>query len=228
MAFHYSPKIVSNGLIFKLDAANHKSYPGSGTTWTDLSGNSNDGTLTNGPTFNTDKAGNIVFDGVNDWADCGPIKPTGAMTISSWHKGDVYINTHQAGRGDTAGYALKSTIDTPNTRIQFLFRIPVEGSTTVFISGFVTTNTSLWYNLVGVYIPSTSITTYLNGNQIFQNTTSIPASQFVGNTSNTRINKDGGTNYQAGSVADVSIYDIALTPTQILKNYNATKSRFGL
>ena len=155
MAFHYSPKIVSNGLIFKLDAANNKSFPKSGTEFKDLTRKKAASVLVNGPTFNTDKAGNIVFDGV-------------------------------------------------------------------------TTDTSLWYNLVGVYIPSTSITTYLNGNQIFQNTTSIPASQYVGNPSNTRINKDGGTNSQAGSVADVSIYDIALTPTQILKNYNATKSRFGL
>ena len=47
MAFHYSPKIVTDGLIFALDAANHKSYPGSGTVWTDLSGNSTHGTLTN-------------------------------------------------------------------------------------------------------------------------------------------------------------------------------------
>ena len=52
MAFNYSPKIVTDGLVFAVDAANKKSYPGSGTTWTDLAG-SNNGTLTNGPTFDS-------------------------------------------------------------------------------------------------------------------------------------------------------------------------------
>ena len=66
MAFSYSPKIVTDGLVFAVDAANKKSYPGSGTTWTDLAG-SNDGTLTNGPTFDSGNGGSIVFDGSDDY-----------------------------------------------------------------------------------------------------------------------------------------------------------------
>ena len=62
MAFNYSPKTVTDGLVFAVDAANKKSYPGSGTTWTDLAG-SNDGTLTNGPTFDSGNGGSIDFDG---------------------------------------------------------------------------------------------------------------------------------------------------------------------
>ena len=65
MAFSRGPSIVTNGLVLALDAANHKSYPGSGTTWFDLSGNSHDGTLTGGPTFNSDNGGSIVFDGTD-------------------------------------------------------------------------------------------------------------------------------------------------------------------
>lgn len=67
MALNHSPKIVTNGLVLYLDAANQKSYPGSGTTWTDLSGNGNTGTLTNGPTFSANNNGGIVFDGANDY-----------------------------------------------------------------------------------------------------------------------------------------------------------------
>ena len=66
MATHYSPKIVTDGLVLCLDAANAKSYPGSGTTWYDLSGNGNHGTLVNGVTYNSQNGGVFEFDGVND------------------------------------------------------------------------------------------------------------------------------------------------------------------
>ena len=65
MGVNYNPKIVTDGLVLCYDAANDRSYPNTGTTWTDLAG-SNDGTLTNGPTFDTTNGGSIVFDGTND------------------------------------------------------------------------------------------------------------------------------------------------------------------
>ena len=65
MAFHYSPKIVTDGLVLCLDAGNTKSYIGSGT-WSDISRGGNNGTLTNGPTFSSLNGGSILFDGVND------------------------------------------------------------------------------------------------------------------------------------------------------------------
>ena len=63
----YGPKIITNGLVLYLDAANRNSYPGSGTTCTDLSGNNNNFTLVNGPTFSSGNMGNIVFDGTDDY-----------------------------------------------------------------------------------------------------------------------------------------------------------------
>ena len=65
MALHHSPRVVTDGLVLCLDAASRESYPGSGTVWTDLAG-SNNGTLTNGPTFNSANGGSIVFDWSND------------------------------------------------------------------------------------------------------------------------------------------------------------------
>ena len=62
----FGKSIVTDGLVLHIDAANKKSYPGSGTTITDLSGNANKGTLTNGPTFSSAKHGSIAFDGTND------------------------------------------------------------------------------------------------------------------------------------------------------------------
>jgi hypothetical protein len=67
MAGSTGPDIVTDGLVLALDAANKKSYPGSGTTWYDLSGNNNNGTLVNGPTYSSANGGVIVLDGVNDY-----------------------------------------------------------------------------------------------------------------------------------------------------------------
>jgi len=225
MAFHYSPKIVTDGLIFALDAGNHKSYPGSGTVWTDLSGNSNHGTLTNGPTFNSANNGSIVFDGVNDYVDCGIIKPTGAMTISFWFKGKS-ASTSISGVGALA--ADRGYLMGVNNSNSWKFYIAENASTLKLAAGTLTIDESRWYNIVGVYIPSTSITLYVNGNSLAENTTSIPAAQYVGNGVSTKIANRGDGYYFDGNITNVSIYDIALTQSDITQNYNAIKSRFGL
>jgi uncharacterized delta-60 repeat protein len=85
MALSHSPQISLNGLVLCLDAANSKSYPGSGTTWTDLSGNGNNGTLTNGPTFDSDNLGSLVFDGVDDYSELTSNYTLSAgWTLSFW------------------------------------------------------------------------------------------------------------------------------------------------
>lgn len=71
MGISYGPSIVTNGLAVCLDAANSKSYPGSGTTWFDLSGNGRHGTLNNSPTYGTDSGGSFSFDAINDHVNIG-------------------------------------------------------------------------------------------------------------------------------------------------------------
>ena len=73
MAVLNGPGIITSGLISALDAADRNSYPGSGTTWTDISGNNNNGTLTNGPTFSSTNGGAIVLDGADDYINTGTI-----------------------------------------------------------------------------------------------------------------------------------------------------------
>ena len=68
MGLSHAPRVITDGLVLGLDAANTRSYVGSGTTWTDLIG-SNNGTLTNGPTYSSDRGGAIVFDGSNDYVN---------------------------------------------------------------------------------------------------------------------------------------------------------------
>ena len=72
MSLNHGPRtIIPDGLILHLDAANTKSYPGSGTVWKDLSGNGRDGTLIDGVGYSTDNGGTLVFDGTDDYVDCG-------------------------------------------------------------------------------------------------------------------------------------------------------------
>ena len=69
MSFNFSPKIVTDGLVLYLDAANIKSYTPDSLFWYDISkGSKNNGTLINGPVFNPSNGGNIIFDGINEWA----------------------------------------------------------------------------------------------------------------------------------------------------------------
>ena len=93
MGLAHSPRIVTDGLVLCLDAGNTKSYPGSGTTWTDLSGNGNTGTLTNGVGYSGDNLGSLSFDGVNDFTSTITGEDfnfgTGDFTIECW----VYFNT---------------------------------------------------------------------------------------------------------------------------------------
>ena len=96
MGLAHSPRIVTDELVLALDAGNTKSYPGSGTTWTDLIG-SNNGTLTNGPTYSSDDGGSIVFDGSNDYVQLSASSDlnfgTGNFTIEGWfNKGATTAN----------------------------------------------------------------------------------------------------------------------------------------
>jgi hypothetical protein len=116
--------IVTNGLVLNLDAGFTPSYPRSGTTWTDLSLSGNNGTLINGPTFDSDNGGSIVFDGVNDYSQKtsfsvinGTVdkslevwfKPTGidsAPVVQSGTQGMVGLNFEivYTVEGDTGGF----------------------------------------------------------------------------------------------------------------------------
>ena len=81
---HGAGQIVVNGLVLYLDAASPRSYPGTGTAWTDLSGNGNNGTLTNGPTYSSANGGSIVFDGVNDYVLTPVNIDANPNTVSAW------------------------------------------------------------------------------------------------------------------------------------------------
>ena len=101
----YYGGIVTDGLVLHLDAAKRDSYPGSGTVWRDLSGNGNNGTLVNGPTFDRDSGnGSLVFDGVNDGclSDC-PIDMRNDFSLSLFYYYDKYKSAYADELGSVIG-----------------------------------------------------------------------------------------------------------------------------
>jgi len=213
------PDIIQTGLVLELDAADKNSYPGSGTTWSDLSGNGNNGTLTNGPTFNTGSLGSIVFDGVDDISIHPSSLYVDNFTLSAWvYKTSSGVQTIIA-KG-TAAFVLN-------------FYLRIGGN-----SGFFGSNSSFtelaipdltlntWNHTVLTY-NKVSLNYYLNGAYVNQtNATNTPSST----NSNTIIGRLGDFNgqYWTGRIAQTSIYNRALSASEVLQNYNATKTRFGL
>jgi hypothetical protein len=110
---YYQGNIVTSSLVMALDAGNLVSYPGSGTAWTSLTG-SNNGTLTNGPTFSSANGGAIVFDGTNDYIDCGTFSQfngNGDKSLEVWFKptGTLSAPVVQAGTQGSTGLDFEIT-----------------------------------------------------------------------------------------------------------------------
>ena len=224
MAFNYSPKIVTDGLVFAVDAANKKSYPGSGTTWSDLSGNGNNGTLTNGPTFDSENGGSIVFDGTDDRVDVSNISTSdfdGEATLLCWLACDS--NSPSSARTGIFGFGSS-----------------VHRSHYVWTDGkayFDTFRNNRVDNIVLSSLDRTTphllaITTKSGGNwNLYQNTTVVKtvAAESAIVWDNATIGADGSEAYRFdGKFFTFSLYNRELSASEILQNYNALKSRFGL
>jgi len=230
MAFSYSPRIITNGLVLYLDAANTRSYPGSGTTWSDLSRSGNNGTLINGPTFNSANGGSIVFDGTNDYVQVNNTTAA-SFTLNCWVRstangssspgqpayfGSGIMWSDVSGAGNDFVLAM-----TGNVAAWFT------GNPDVSINDTTPINTGAWFYLSATKDgPSGIKSIYING----QLRVSGSCNANVLNA-NSKINIGGNTldgRYYNGRIAQVAIYNKTLSSTEILQNYNATKTRFGL
>jgi hypothetical protein len=223
MALHHNPRIVTQGLVLHLDAADKNSYPGTGTAWNDLSGLGNNGTLLNGPTFNPANGGSIVFDGVNDYTiipDSPALKLNGNFTIMLWHRGITKTNTYPGPlcKGNSGavggGYILFYT--SVNNGEIYLKRDNVQFS----ISNAVNT---YWSHITFTY-DGTNVRGYLNG--IFSYISSTVT--YSANADNSSLLLGRADQHGNAAIGTMQMYNKALSAQEILQNYNATKSRFGL
>jgi hypothetical protein len=229
------PYIVMDGLVFNLDAGITQSYPGSGTTWTDVNGlgSKNNGTLTNGPTFSSNDGGSIVFDGTNDIVSLGndPVFSLGGagktFSIGVWFNSTLWNVEWQAifTKGDSSWRVHRYTNANP-PKIAF-------GSTGLStLDTFTTTtiNTNQWYHIYCIY-DGTHKKIYVNG--LIDSNVSVTGT--LSNSNNTDPvlignNSEAGrtTRFFNGNIAVAQIYNRALSATEVLQNYNAQKGRFGL
>lgn len=243
--------IVADGLVLYLDAANTKSYISGSTVWNDISRSQLNGTLTNGPTFNSANGGSIVFDGSNDYIDnigdlssFSFIQNTNIFSVSFWFKVDV-INTEYRIMGNTVTTAEKGF----SIALRYLtdYGFNALGCYTNYGVGtnlvsLGTTNDNIitdtnWHHACYTINNTTSGLWYIDGRSV---TTTIrkPASLTVTNVKSTgnssRTLNVGRTNAATtasplnGNIAQVQIYNRTLSASEVLQNYNVTKSRFGL
>jgi hypothetical protein len=214
-----SSGIVTDGLLLWLDAGTKPSYPGSGTTWTDLSGNNYNGTLTNGPTYSSVNGGSIFFDGWNDYVNFPYtlLSGTGNFTVSIW---------------------LKSSA---STFAGTLFGNYPAGNLQIFYGTYVI---GMWLNNSSLYLwpnPSEFTTNFTQIVALRKNTNETEfyingvlaktgsSSSTIGSVNDFRMaTNTSGSETFIGDISQVSVYNRALSAAEVLQNYNAQKASFGL
>ena len=226
------PNIIDDGLVLYLDAGNRKSYPGSGTTWFDKSGRGNNGTLTNGPTFNSANLGSVVFDGVNDVVTTSlPVGISGIQTCTQvcWFKRTT-ISTISAlvGFGTNSSESNRFVIQVWNDGVIYI----TLGSS---IWGNFSSNDVNWHNIQAVFNGnltgnSERLKVYFDGIQISLAFTGIIPSNVGTPLNGCKIGQtfNNESPYGSSTTSIFQIYNRALSAQEILQNYNATKGRFNL
>jgi hypothetical protein len=218
--------IIRNGLVLALDAASKNSYPGSGTTWTDLSGNNNNGTLVNSPTFSSADGGSIVFNGTTQYITTGKQINviTSNWTVNVWFKTTGSDNIGSLVVRGFSGESLqwRCELQASTGKVNFLMRNGSDQS----VLGTTATNNTGWH--MATYTNNSNlVTVYLDGiaenSATITNLSNIPYNVVLG-----RLGDSVGVYYYRGNIATTQIYNRNLTTTEILQNYNATKSRFNL
>ena len=214
MGVKSGPRIVTNGLIFDLDAAVSRSYSGTGLTANGLIGGIG-GTLVNGVGFTSSNNGSFIFDGSNDYIELGTsMQNYSVYTTSIWVNFNFFSSSHRSPLGDDTqlySYHLLFWSDS----IWVAFSTSPTWTSTGANHGPISSNT--WYNFVVTKDASNNIVFYKNGN-------SLGASNTSGATNLNKIGK--GYVYDNAKISSVQFYNRALTAQEILQNYNATKGRY--
>jgi hypothetical protein len=227
MALQHSPSIVTSGLIMCLDAANPRSYPGSGTAWSDVSGTGNNGTLVNGPVYSSSNGGTIVFDGVDECITIPSGTLTSGATLELWFKmtSDKSVELLKYGT---------ATVDTPGSHA--IYYTPgtlrclnfITGTRTfVYTAHSITLGDSTWRHMVLSYLGNNSGGTaslYINGQLITSSSATSSNASFGGS----------GFSFNAisyafpGSAPVLKMYNRALSTGEVTQNFNALRGRYGV
>lgn len=230
MAQQYGPKIITDGLVLSLDAADKNSYPGSGTTWSDLSGNGNNGTLTNGPTFDSGNGGCIDFDGVNDSVSLGnnvstQIGQLGSVEAWVYPESDKWMYFFFKGYGSAnslfLGYHSSPKQWFFGTYANSAYKYNYWGNG----GDYSAYHGNKWHHLVMTFngsLVSDNWLFYWNGSQ--KASTDWTSDLGTVNTSAYL----SASRYWVGKIGIFKIYNKALSAKEVSQNFNAQRHRFGI
>ncbi len=240
--------VVQSGLVLNLDAGVSSSYGGSGTTWTDLSGNGNNGTLVNGVGYNASNGGSLSFDGVDDYVtNIAPNLTTaqieGSLTYEYWLKANstIYASYTESLSGTSyygnrsgnglSGDTYYNYNNSAYAGYQFCF------GTNGFVVGVhnnnfaptILVNYTSYPNICHLVVIKTTngFSYYING--IFIRS-SLSTTRIFGD-SLTRITAGLDTNFARsfnGIMYSYKLYNRALTASEISQNFLAMRARFGI
>ena len=232
MGTKYNSRAVSNGLLLYIDAANTRSYPGSGTTWYDLSGNNRNIILYNTPTFASTNQGSLDFDaGSSEFGTFTSPSDLSVFTCEAWFK----VNTTPL--STTVQAIITQSFPGANTRINYSLGFNGANNTGAYdgkinggfwngtwrlTAGFTPT-VGVWYHTAVTYDGSTIIQ-YQNG--VSQSTLNYAATPTGSGSSSYIMRRWDDANFLDGNLAILKLYNRALTASEILQNYNSTKGRF--
>ena len=222
--------VYNNDLVINLDAGNANSYPGTGTTWFDLA-SGNNGTLTNGPTYDATNGGSIVFDGVNDYVGLGntPIFGTSSFTIDMWIYLPISDYNYRAilskrSNSNYTGFAVYRPPYTNSIAIQL-----ASISSGPYFTTSISSNANSW-NHVSIIVDRTSKTVILYSNGI-RNTSTLDITNLgdmTNNGVNLNLGLESGIPNWNNKISTTKIYSRALSETEVINNFNSTRGRFGL
>lgn len=234
MSVAAGPKMISDNLILYLDAGNSNSYPGTGTLWTDRSKQGNNGTLTNGPTFNSNNLGSIVFDGDNDFVDLGTITTSNSLQLNNPAGGGLTVMyaANYDGVGDsyqriidksngvnaTNGWSIYGNLGYPtleadvNGGIQTI--APIANLTWQFWAVTWQKSSGAWAWYLNGELDNSGTQTY--------NIPSVQTTARIGTW-----NHSTGREFN-GKLGFILVYDRVLSASEVKQNFNALRGRYGL
>lgn len=219
--------VVDSSLKLWLDAAQTTSYPGTGTTWTNLSGSGVNGTLTSGPTFSSADGGSIVFDGIDDYVLTGFIDIISGnnITVEVWvncgSSQKTYANILDFDHSNL-GFVIQQNVNILNT-FYFAYYNVINGYE---FTPTITLPTNTWCQLVFVksgtttigYLNSVNTVSYTGGADIYSSNLRVGLGRWLGNA---------GREFN-GKISNTKLYNRALTADEITTNFNALRGRYGI
>lgn len=219
-------QISTDGLLVQLDAGNINSYAGSGTTWTDLSGKGYNGTMYNTPTYNSSSPSNLQLNGSNQYIELGSffnyqyftisllVNPASSQNIYA----DIFDNNHSG----TQNFVCQQNASNTNQ-----YEFTVIGTSNSSASGLFTLSANIWTHLTFTFNGSVA-RSYINGTLFGTGGSCTP--NYV--SPSFRLGCWAGfgnlSRFWNGKYGNFIVYNRALSATEILRNYNAQKTRFGL